>query len=418
MIRAKTVAALLSLAWAALATSPAQAQWSRITEIPPAQLFSLFTNADTIVAGADTSLFLSTDGGATWQGTRRPVAGVQAMTAALLHDGRVFAGTFGQGVFVSDDLGATWQSFNEGLTGGFLDSQLFLSGLVVLGDSLYASTEGAGVYVRNLAGGGWSPFGEEFEPNQSSNVTALALGGSRLMACAGANGTVLVRDPGDPDWTLSLLGNTRLLPGATPLAAAWTGTSWVVGTTRFLFLSSSGEEPWTPVDPGLFAIDQVWFAVRDGVLFAAFSLDQTAVIEESDDGGATWNVLDVLPGVFVFQMATVGDEIYAARADGLWRREVPTVSVGSGGRTSTLHFAVIDQPVRESARFHFEVPRPGPVRLDVFDVAGRRSAALEATWPAGAHEWTLNTAGLAPGVYAARLTAGPEQRTLTMVHLR
>src|SRR5262249_7519983 len=156
-------------------------------------------------------------------------------------------------------------------------TQLDLSGLVVLGDNLIASTEGAGAYIRNLgAGGSWSHFGEEFEPNQSSDVTALALGGTHLLACAGSNGTVMIPGPCDPDWTLSELANTRLLPGFTPYAAAWTGASWVVGTLRFVFHSTFGVEPWTPVDLGIGVVNQSWFAPRGGVLFGAFDLTNVA----------------------------------------------------------------------------------------------------------------------------------------------
>lgn len=420
MIRRWAAAVMVPLGFLAGSAGAAHAQWSRVDAVPSTQLFSLFSRADTIVAGADTSVFLSTDGGASWTGSRRIALGVQAVTAVLFRDGRVFAGTFGQGVFVSDDRGASWQAFNQGLTGGFADSQLDLSGLVVLGDTVYAATEGAGVYARNLGpgGGGWFHFGEEFEPNQSSNVTALAIGGSHLLACAGANGTVMIRDPGDPDWTLSELANIRLLPGATPLAAAATGASWAVATTRFLFHSTFGKEPWSPVDPGLGAINQAWFAARGGVLFAAFDLVEVAVFEESDDGGATWTILDILPGVFVFQLASSGGQVYAAQADGLWRRDAPVASVPPGAAVGGLRFSLLGEPVHDVARFRFALPRAGTAKLELFDVTGRRKAAIERTWPAGENEWTWNASDLAPGVYAARLTEGEEHRALTLVHLR
>ena len=398
----------------------AHAQWSRVDEVPSTQIFSLFSRADTIVAGADTSLFLSTDGGTSWAGSRKITAGVHAVTAVLYRNGRLYAGTFGQGVFVSDDLGATWQAFNQGLTGGFGNSQLDLSSLVVLGDTLLAATEGAGVYARNLGAGGgnWFHFGEEFEPNQSSDVTMLALDGTHLVACAGANGTLMIRDPGDPDWTLSELANTRLLPGISAYDAASTGASWVVGTIRFLFHSTFGKEPWTPVDLGIGVINQAWFAPRGGVLFGAFDLTNVAVIEESDDGGATWSILDVLPGVFVLQMVANGDRIYAAQADGLWRREAPVASVPGGSAAAGLRLALLGQPVRDLARFRFALPRAGTAKLELFDVSGRREASIERAWPAGENEWTWNTSGLAAGVYAARLTAGEEHRAVTLVHLR
>lgn len=424
MIRRWAAAAALSLALGSLAcgAGAAHAQWSRVEEVPATQFFSLFTAGDTILAGADTSVFLSVDRGASWIAARRIAPGVHAVTAVLVRNGRLYAGTFGQGVFVSDDLGATWQAFNQGLTGGFADSQLSLSGLVVLGDSLYAATEGAGVYKRILGagggGGGWFHFGEEFEPNQSSDVSSLFAGGARLLACAGANGTVMIRDPGDSDWRLSQLANTRLLPGFTTYSAAFTGSSWTVATLRFLFHSTFGEEPWTPVDLGIGIVNHAWFAAHEGVLFGAFDLTNVAVIEQSDDGGATWGILDILPGEFVLQMASLGNELYAAQGDGLWRRDNPTTSVPGGTVPSGLRFALLGQPVRDLARFHFVLPRAGSVKLELFDVTGRRQGLSERSWAAGENDWTWNTAALAPGVYTARLTAGESRRAVTLVHLR
>jgi len=164
----------------------------------------------------------------------------------MVRNGRVFVGTAGLGVFVSANLGQTWQAFNEGLVGGFLNTQLDVSDLQVRGDSLYASTLGAGVYVRRLTGvNTWHHFGEEFEPNQASNVRGLAVGGTRLLAAAGGNGSVFFRDPGDADWTVSWLDNVGLRPGLQAFGAVWTGTGWVVatGVGQGVFSSTLGQEP-------------------------------------------------------------------------------------------------------------------------------------------------------------------------------
>src|SRR5262245_46547117 len=83
--------------------APASAQWSRVTDIPATELFSLFANGDTLAAGADTAVYLSTNAGVSWQRSTKPVAGVTSIQALWIRDGRLYAGTFGQGVFVSDD---------------------------------------------------------------------------------------------------------------------------------------------------------------------------------------------------------------------------------------------------------------------------------------------------------------------------
>jgi hypothetical protein len=122
-----------------LAGSPAFADWARVTDIPAGDVFSVRTVGDTIVAGVDTTVYVSTNAGTSW---------------------------------------------------------------ALRGDSIFAATLGAGVYVRNLSGATWHPFGTELEPNQASNVNDVEVGNNRLIASGGANGQVFYNDPGNA-WVLS-----------------------------------------------------------------------------------------------------------------------------------------------------------------------------------------------------------------------
>jgi len=313
---------LAPLALALLTSAgPAAAQWSRVDALPAANVFCVVVEGDTIVAGGQTAVFVSTDDGTTWRPSAPLAPAVTSIQAVRLHQGRLFAGTFGQGVFVSDDLGATWTAFNEGLTGGLLDSQLFISSFEIAGGNLFAGTFGAGVYARSLVGPSrWAHFGEVFEPEQASNVNTLALGGTRLLAGAGGNGTVFHRDPGDADWTPSGLGPNGMLPGVQTQALLWTGNGWVAGTSVGVFLSPSGQEPWSLSSLGVVPLRSSAFTMFGATLVAAFDLATEAVIAFSPDEGVSWNLLERQPGVFVFALAADDVDVYAARGDGLWRR--------------------------------------------------------------------------------------------------
>jgi hypothetical protein len=412
---------VIALSFAAVA-SPAVAQWTPVADVPTGKVFSVWANGDTILAGTTTRVFVSTDAGASFHPSSTPAAGVVAIEAARIRNGRLYAGTFGQGVFISDDLGATWQGFNQGLVGGILDSQLDVTDLEVRGDNLYAGTAGASVYVRNLAGAGtWSPLGSELETNQAPNVNSLALGGTRLLAMAGGNGTVFINDPGANDWTISLLGNIALLPGEQAQTAAFTGSGWVVGIDKGVFRSVAGQEPWTLTNTGISG-GLLWsaFAVRQQRLFVALDIVNIALIENSDDDGATWHFLDGLPDVFVFKMAFSGTDLYAGRADGLWRRSTSTVSVPGDVAPAGLQFAIAGaQPVGDIVRFRFELPEPGNASLEVFDVTGRRAAdTVQGSWSAGTHELSWNARNLGPGVFEARLTSRGRHQVLRLVHVR
>ena len=406
---------------AVLVATPSAAQWAQVPGVPTTQLFSLAAAGDTILAGADTTVYVSTNAGASWHATSRPVAGVTSIQAVLIRNGRLYAGTFGQGVHISDDLGATWTNYNQGLVGGFLDSQLDLSDLRVRGESLYAATEGAGIYVRGFASGStWQHFGDVFEPNQASNVTALALGGSRLLASAGANGQMFHQDPGEPDWTISNLDNLGIHAGLTAYTAVRTSTGWVVGSNLGIFTSSAGEEPWTRTDVGLGPLNWTPFATDGSRIFAAFDIAPGVLIEQSDDSGLTWQELDGFAGVFVKSLVLVRGELYAARGDGLWRTSVALASAPPPAAPGALRLTLAGpQPFTDRALLRLELPAAAATTLEVFDVTGRRVLEpIRTWWPAGEHIVAVDSRALAPGVYAARLTSEGASSMLRLVHVR
>jgi hypothetical protein len=76
-------------------------------------------------------------------------------------------------------------------------------------------------------------------------------------------------------------------------------------------------------------------------------------------------------------------------------------------------------PFSGAATLAFAVPEAGAVRLEVFDVLGRRVAVLvDERLPAGAYEATLDGAGLPSGVYVARLTAAGQAATTKLTLTR
>jgi hypothetical protein len=402
-------------------SSPAWAQWDRVTAVPATQLFSLWAGADTLAVGADTLVHVSTDGGTTWRHSSSPAPGVAAITALWYRNGRLYAGTFGQGVYVSDDLGATWIAFNDGLVGGALNSQLDLDDFAVRGDTLVAATAGAGVWRRPLTpGGAWQPFGDIFEPEQAANVNDLESNGARLLASAGANGEMFFRDPGDTDWSSTFLDNVGLHPGLQAYASLWTGTAFVVGTGAGTFRSTTGAGPWMRTDPGLGPPQWTTFARHDTRMFASFDFFTSAVMAESDDDGAHWAVSEIVPSVFVRAIAVVRTDLYAARGDGLWRRTIGPVSVGPGAAVRRVTLAVEGaQPVGDRVRLRLELPLAGPTTLELFDVLGRRvTDPIVESWGAGAHESALDLSALAPGVYSARLRSPGGDATARLVHVR
>src|SRR5262249_27653458 len=156
---------------------------------------------------------------------------------------------------------------------------------------------------------------------QATNMTFIASGGSRLLAGGGFNGELFFRDPGQPDWTPTLMFNDRLGPGLASTSAIWTGTGWVVGSNIGGFVSPLGQSPWTFVDIGQGgSLLGMPFVLRGHDVFAAFD-GGGALFAVSRNDGVSWLPLELLPSP-VTGLAIFGNTIYASRLDGLWRRSL------------------------------------------------------------------------------------------------
>jgi hypothetical protein len=72
-------------------------------------------------------------------------------------------------------------------------------------------------------------------------------------------------------------------------------------------------------------------------------------------------------------------------------------------------------PFTNATTIRYELPSKAPVQLNVYDVRGRRVAALvDEEQPSGAKEITWTPRGLASGVYLIRLRVKGETRTQTL----
>jgi hypothetical protein len=76
-------------------------------------------------------------------------------------------------------------------------------------------------------------------------------------------------------------------------------------------------------------------------------------------------------------------------------------------------------PATERSVFRFSLPRQDWVRLEVFDVAGRRVATLlDGIRDAGQHEATFSPQSLGAGVYLYRVRAGRDELTRKLFVVR
>lgn len=111
-------------------------------------------------------------------------------------------------------------------------------------------------------------------------------------------------------------------------------------------------------------------------------------------------------------------------SDSLFTITGGTTGVEAPGSGRPFSLSVHPVPARTPVRIRFDLPTAGPVRLEVFDAAGRQMCRLASgRFPAGEHElqWSLRDdrgRPLTTGVYFVRLRAGGEVRLSRAVIVR
>ena len=137
----------------------------------------------------------------------------------------------------------------------------------------------------------------------------------------------------------------------------------------------------------------------------------TVVLQEETSADAETDHVEEQFGFAVFRPGVLyGERVEApsVRAGAAASAEAPTLSVG-----------IRPNPTAGPASVSVWVPTAGPVRVDVYDVVGRRVATIaDGPAEAGALEVTLEGSRLPAGTYLVRATAGAEAATRQFVVVR
>lgn len=128
-----------------------------------------FTADKSLVAGTNSGLYVSRDGGTSWERVTADTGAVLAVTCGP--DGIAFAGSAQRGIFRSEDGGRSWQEANEGLSAR-LFVQLAISPNFADDRTLFSVSLDEGVSRSRDEGETWEPIGKGLEERE---VTALVL---------------------------------------------------------------------------------------------------------------------------------------------------------------------------------------------------------------------------------------------------
>jgi hypothetical protein len=266
------------------------------------------------------------------------------------------------------------------------------TGLVLEDGYLHLSTGGAGVTSYHQAASPAAPveLASFNTAHDAKSLCARTTGGAHYVYVADYSGIVALRFDTDTPVAVS---NFRL---------EWTGAGvlagWLLG------------EPATEQDLRLVATP------------AAGGAETEVPIAPQGAGGQAWQGFDSRAAL------QPGSEwrysLYGREPGADWELLRSETLVIGGAPAAAVALRAFPNPFNPSTRLDFVLPAAGPVRLAVYDVAGRRLAVLhEGPLPAGPalFEWDGRDGEgreLPSGIYLARLELPGEARQVKLVMLR
>ena len=311
--------------------------------------------------------------------------------------GAFFQGAFSGLTAVSDGAGgacATWLDTRSDPAGNVYAQRVDASGApqwpaagVPLctapgaeSNALVAVPDGSGGLIA-----AWED-GRTSDGSTGVNLYAQRVGGDGVARWT-PDGVPLCTAPGDQRlYAFDAAASCLAGDGAGGVFVAWTGQDGVVSAQH---LDAGG----TPIWP------------LQGLAFSSSGAVGEASVISDGAGGCIvlWGAAPAGPGSSV--------HLYARPSSGA------VTGIGTPGPRVFLVRDVRPNPARGPFRLEFSLAERGAVRLEVFDVAGRRVARREEA-ELGPGDHTLTVGALAPGLYSVRLRQGTRGATTRAIVVR
>lgn len=412
------------LAIVSVAVSAPSAQWVQPSQQITTGIYTLFAKDGELFAGTDgAGAFRSTDLGATWEPMNEGFPASQGVYAFREFGGRLFAGTY-DGVYHSVDAGRHWIRSNH-------ENWRVLHVVAMAGNGgfLFAPSNrefrypyNGGIFRSADSGLTWTPVNNGFTATIWINTFAQ----HKNALYVGTSGEGVFRSADDGEaWAPFNRGLPAELSGIDTRCLYATGDKLYLGTSDGVYALAASGNSWTRSSRGMPDQTLITAIVAYGNhLFAGFSHTFGGGIYHSDDGGASWQLIDNPRGSEpprVASLAVLGDQLFVGTGqsscgelgcDGsigsFWRLSIPRLLgvTATGprdprdGRTMWQRLAV---PGRDIG---FEIASRAYVTLEVHDAAGNRVTSLaDRQFLPGRHSVPFAGEDLAKGPYFIRFRA-------------
>jgi photosystem II stability/assembly factor-like uncharacterized protein len=386
---------------------------------------AFFPNGTELLTLTNAGIFSTTNAGNAWQ--RRSPVPIDNIQRA----GTTWISNIGSNhILLSSDNGATWTP-SAAIRPSILSQ---VRSVTVLDNSIYTSfselfsqhgteprwVEG-GVYRSTNNGLTWSEFNTGF-PLSGFNIplpiSRIYSGGNHLMAWSYI-GALYHRQNASVSWQFV---GSPLPTNSVVYTSLYANNTWWVGTNNGVFRSTDDGTTWTSFNAGL---------GTDRSITELWQLGANLILRNDAQGtssfyrlnGTTWQPLSLsgIPApVRGRSLTLLNNTLYLGTAsDGVWTAPASVLSTALSQRIQPEGFQLLQNypnPFNPSTSIRYQVSEVSDVRLEVFDMLGRKVATLvNARQPAGFYSVPFNAAGLSSAMYFYRLQAGSFTDTKSMM---
>jgi photosystem II stability/assembly factor-like uncharacterized protein len=384
-----------------------------------------FNTANHLFAGLDyLGLIRTTNNGVSWSRINNGLTNGNMNQIAVRPDGRIFAGTWNDGIFYSTNMGNNWSGPS------LLNKYIMAIGLNQSGSVFAPYTNSNGLLYHSINGGiNWSIISNSFPNGWAREMVCNYLG--HLFVCID-NGGIYRSTNGGASWQLSGFSNTNAL---NDVMIAHDNSIWVCAIG--LFRSTNEGSNWTRIDSAIFpwnvkSITQL----PNGKLL----LNANEKVYLSSNGGANWNIVynesisrlitnkighvfgityegvyrstnegqswaQINSGLFNMNIThlaldSIGFLYAATGGSGVFRSYYTTVGITNISGELPMNFSLSQNypnPFNPATAIKFSIPPSkgarGMTRLIIYDILGREIT-------------TLVNEQLSPGTYEVEWVAG------------
>lgn len=407
----KKILVLLSIIITVLNISNQNAQWTQSNLNSNVQVSSIACDGARVYAGTyGNGLFISTNNGVNWT---QHYLNTIPISSIVINGSDVYAGASVGGVYKSTNNGVNWvqTSLNN--------RQVYQ--LYINGNNIYAGVQSLGVYISSNGGQSW-------QQTSLNNKTVFTLSGNSSNVFAGATGSVYRTTNNGLNWNQITLSETII-------SLVMSGVNLFAGSDygHGIYLSSDNGVTWAPT---FFSYNlYLWTLAAAGPNIFVGTVYNGVYL--TTNNGLNW--IQKNEGMGEKQIMALGissSYIFAGTGDAsgiIYRRSLSEIfGIKKISSQVPSHFSLSQNypnPFNPTTMIKFNIPlsrgvdaaggRGVSTRLLVYDLTGREVAALvnESLQP-GTYEVEFDGSNFASGVYFYKLTSKDFNQTKRMVLIK